>query len=172
MCGIKFIICINRKQGQAEQAVDSTLQSLLATMQPRTLGPGRYIHDTDWIPGHFSSLRMRTEMVLETLVSSAFNHLTWLAAQESFIASNSQSPTQNKLHSDSSSNGKLQPLNKICTSVYNHFTVLFVIMEKMWELLTHLYCVILCDLSFYTVLSTLLQLWQNNVYVQQQLLVN
>jgi hypothetical protein len=45
-----------------------------------------YIYDTDWIPGHFSSLRTRTEMVLKMLVSSAFNHLTWLAARESFIA--------------------------------------------------------------------------------------
>jgi hypothetical protein len=33
----------------------------------------------------FSSLRTRKEMVLETLVSSASNHLTRLAARESFI---------------------------------------------------------------------------------------
>jgi hypothetical protein len=33
----------------------------------------------------FSTLRMRTEMVLETLVSSPFNHLTRLMAREDFI---------------------------------------------------------------------------------------
>jgi hypothetical protein len=34
----------------------------------------------------FNSLKTRIEMVLETLVSPAFNHLTRLAARESFIA--------------------------------------------------------------------------------------
>jgi hypothetical protein len=69
-----------RKQSQAEQAVDSTHQALLASMQPQALGSRRYIYDMDWIPCHFSSLRTRMEMVLQMLVLSTFNHLTWLAA--------------------------------------------------------------------------------------------
>jgi hypothetical protein len=34
---------------------------------------------------HQSTLRMRTEMVFETLVCSLLNHLTWLIARENFI---------------------------------------------------------------------------------------
>jgi hypothetical protein len=34
---------------------------------------------------HFSTLRMRMEMVLKMLVFSPFNHLTWLVAREDFI---------------------------------------------------------------------------------------
>jgi hypothetical protein len=33
----------------------------------------------------FCALRTGTEMVLETLVFSPFNHLTWLVAREDFI---------------------------------------------------------------------------------------
>jgi hypothetical protein len=34
------------------------------------------IYTTDWIPSHIKTLRMRTEMVLKTLVCSLFNYST------------------------------------------------------------------------------------------------
>jgi hypothetical protein len=37
-------------------------------------------HEMDGNSSHFSTLRMRTEMVLETLAFSPFNHLTQLVA--------------------------------------------------------------------------------------------
>jgi hypothetical protein len=40
---------------------------------------------TDGNCSHISTLRTRTEIVLETLVSSPFNHLTRLVARENFI---------------------------------------------------------------------------------------
>jgi hypothetical protein len=40
---------------------------------------------TDWVSSHVSTLRMRIEVVFETLVFSPFNHLTCLIAQENFI---------------------------------------------------------------------------------------
>jgi hypothetical protein len=44
-----------------------------------------YLYDTDENSSHFSTLRTRTEMVLEALVFSPFNNLTWLVAREDFI---------------------------------------------------------------------------------------
>jgi len=38
----------------------------------------------DWIPSHVTTLRMRTEMVLETLVCLLLNHSTWIITQENF----------------------------------------------------------------------------------------
>jgi hypothetical protein len=52
---------------------------------------------TDKITIIFSTLRMRTEMVLETLVFLPFNHLTWLVAREVFIKI---SVVLHSLHSD------------------------------------------------------------------------
>jgi hypothetical protein len=46
---------------------------------------GNPVQSTDWIFSHISSLWMRTEMVLEILVFSLFNYLTWLIVWESFI---------------------------------------------------------------------------------------
>jgi hypothetical protein len=46
-----------------------------------------YIYDTVGSFNHFRTLRTRTEMDLETLVSSCFNHLTRLVAREDFIIS-------------------------------------------------------------------------------------
>jgi hypothetical protein len=40
---------------------------------------------TSRVKNHFRTLRTRTEMDLETLVSSCFNHLTRLVAREDFI---------------------------------------------------------------------------------------
>jgi hypothetical protein len=40
---------------------------------------------TVWISSHFSFLRQRTEVVLETLVFLLFKHVTWLIDQESSI---------------------------------------------------------------------------------------
>jgi hypothetical protein len=71
---------------QSNQLTPPTSPSLMASVQPKAQSPERYMCNTDWFPHHFSSLRTRTEMVLETLVSSVFNHLTQLAAPESFIA--------------------------------------------------------------------------------------
>jgi hypothetical protein len=53
-------------------------------MQPQVLSSGRYIYDTVWISSHISSLRMRAESILETLIFSLFNQM-WLVAQEGFI---------------------------------------------------------------------------------------
>jgi hypothetical protein len=72
----------NQKAGQA---LDSTHQSPLASVQPWTQGSGRCIYDMDGNSSHFSTLRTRTEMVLEMLVFSPFNHLKQLVAQEDFI---------------------------------------------------------------------------------------
>jgi hypothetical protein len=47
-------------------------------LEPR--GSDRYIYDMEGNCSHISILRTRTEMVLETLVFSPFNHLTWLVA--------------------------------------------------------------------------------------------
>jgi hypothetical protein len=44
-----------------------------------------YIYGIDGNSNHFSTLRTRTEKVLETLVFSPFNHLTRLVAREDFI---------------------------------------------------------------------------------------
>jgi hypothetical protein len=44
-----------------------------------------YIYDMDGNSSHFSTLRTRTEMVLETLVFLPFNHLTRLVTRENFI---------------------------------------------------------------------------------------
>jgi hypothetical protein len=42
------------------------------------------IEMTDWIPSHVTTLRMRTEMVLEMLVCSPFNHSTRLLTRKNF----------------------------------------------------------------------------------------
>jgi hypothetical protein len=78
-----------RKLGKTGRALDSTHQSPLASTQPWTRGSGRYIYDMDGNSSHFSALRTSTEMVLETLVFSPFNHLTQLVAQEDFIMNHS-----------------------------------------------------------------------------------
>jgi hypothetical protein len=46
---------------------------------------GHSVYDMDGNSSHFSTLRTRTEMVLETLIFSPFNHLTRLVARQNFI---------------------------------------------------------------------------------------
>jgi hypothetical protein len=45
----------------------------------------RPIPGTDWFSRYMCTLKMRTEMVLEKLISSSLNQLTWLVAREYFI---------------------------------------------------------------------------------------
>jgi hypothetical protein len=69
---------------------------LLASAPPWTWNMGRSISDTDWFSRYISTLKTRTEMVLETLVFSPLNQLTWLVAREYFIKREKMFPTQKK----------------------------------------------------------------------------
>jgi hypothetical protein len=75
----------NQEVGLTQQALDTSHQLPLASALSWTWNSGRPISDTDWFHRYISTLKMRTEMVLETLVFSPLNQLTRLVVQKYFI---------------------------------------------------------------------------------------
>jgi hypothetical protein len=75
----------NQEAGLTQQALDSNQQLPLARAPTWAWNSGKPIPGADCFSRYISTLKMRTEMVLETLVFSSLNHLTQLAAQEYFI---------------------------------------------------------------------------------------
>jgi hypothetical protein len=60
----------NQKASLTQKALDKNQQLSLASAPSWIRNSGRYIYDMDWFSRHISTLRMRTEMVLEMLVFS------------------------------------------------------------------------------------------------------
>jgi hypothetical protein len=81
--------CVTLSPGTKAGCIISNLKTrynhkIFSVYQPREMVEWRRNQCfEDW--RHFSTLRTRTEMVLETLVFSPFNHLTRLVAREDFI---------------------------------------------------------------------------------------
>jgi hypothetical protein len=79
----------NQEAGLMQHALDTSQQLPLATTPSWMWNSSRPISDTDWFSRYISTLKTRTEMVLETLFFfSPLNHLTWLVAQKYFIIRN------------------------------------------------------------------------------------
>jgi hypothetical protein len=114
-----------RKLGETRRALDSTHQCPLASAHPWTHALGRYIYGTDENSSHFSTLRMRTEMVLEMLVFSPFNHLMRLVDQEDFI-----------IHSHRESSRSYMIFLSFCKKcldqLEDHFCNFFVKLYSLW----------------------------------------
>jgi hypothetical protein len=75
----------NQKAGLMQQALDTSQQLPLASAPSWMWNSSRPISDTDWFSRYISTLKTRTEMVLETLVFLLLNQLTWLVSREYFI---------------------------------------------------------------------------------------
>jgi hypothetical protein len=68
-----------------QQALDTNQQPPLASAPSWGWNSGRPISDADWFSRYISTLKTRTDMVLEKLVFSPLNQLTRLVAREYFI---------------------------------------------------------------------------------------
>jgi hypothetical protein len=75
----------NQEAGLTQQALDSNQQLQLASAPTWAWNSGTPIPGADWFSRDISTLKTRTEMVLETLIFSSLKHFTRLVAQEYFI---------------------------------------------------------------------------------------